>query len=133
MTRNTQSKSNDPYLVEPLGRLLFKNATPAIAAMLMSALYQIIDGIMVGQRLGPHALASVTIAYPVIALLVGLAVMTGTGGNARIAVLLGRGRPGAARRVLSLLVALGVVLGVVFQIKLNNPSHVQLDNFTGIN
>lgn len=112
MIQNTQNKSNDPFLVEPLGRLLFKNATPAIAAMLMSALYQIIDGIMVGQRLGPHALASVTIAYPVIALLVGLAVMTGTGGNARIAVLLGRGRPGAARRVLSLLVAMGVVLGI---------------------
>ena len=105
-------KTEQPMLHAPVGRLLWKNATPAVAAMFMSALYQIIDGIMVGRRLGPDALAAVTIAYPVIALLVGLAVMIGTGGNARIAVLLGRRRPVAARRVLSLLVALGCGLGV---------------------
>lgn len=112
MKRDKQYSSDNPFLQEPLGKLLWKNSTPAIAAMLMSALYQIIDGIMVGRRLGPDALASVTIAYPVIALLVGLAVMIGTGGNARIAVLLGRRRPAAARRVLSLLVVMGVALGV---------------------
>lgn len=108
----TQSEALPPALHRPLGSLLFRNAAPAIAAMLMSALYQIIDGIMVGQRLGPHALASVTITYPIIALLVGLAVMVGTGGNARIAVLLGRRRPAAARRVLTLILILGTLIGL---------------------
>lgn len=101
-----------PALHKPLGSLLLRNATPAIAAMLMSALYQIVDGIMVGQRLGPHAIASINIIYPVIALLVGLAVMVGTGGNARIAVLLGRRRSEAARRILTLMTAMGILIGV---------------------
>ena len=104
--------NDSPFLTEPLGRLLWKNAAPAVSAMLVFALYQIVDGMMVGRRLGPDALAAVNIIYPVIALFVGLAVMIGVGGNARIALLMGAGKAHEARRVLSLLVVLGTLLGI---------------------
>ena len=100
------------FLTEPIGRLLAKNCGPAMISMLVMALYQIVDGVMVGRRLGPDALAAVNILYPVIALLVGLAVMIGVGGNARIAVLLGSGRYREARGVLSLVVLLSIGLGI---------------------
>jgi len=82
-------------------------------SMLVMAMYQMADGMMVGRRLGPDALAAVNLLYPVIALLVGLAVMLGVGGNARIAVLLGSGQKREARGVLSLVLLLGLGLGVL--------------------
>ena len=65
---------------------------PAVVSMLFMTFYQIADGMLVGRRLGPDALASVNILYPVIALLSGLAVMIGVGGNTKVAILLGEGK-----------------------------------------
>ncbi len=107
-----QANHRDPMLTEPIGRLLRKYSGPAVLSMLVMAFYQIADGAMVGRRLGPEALAAVNIIYPVIALFVGLALMFGIGGNARIAVLLGSGRTREARSLLSFLVLLGLALGI---------------------
>jgi putative MATE family efflux protein len=112
-TKNTRSEGYETFLTGPVGRLIFKTAGPAVISLLVMTFYQIVDGIMVGRRLGPDALAAVNILYPLIALFVGLAVMLGTGGNARIAVLLGSKNTDTARRVLSLLVVLGIILGIL--------------------
>ncbi len=111
--KDSHERCADGFLQEPIGRLLVRNCGPAMASMLVMALYQIVDGAMVGRRLGPDALAAVNILYPVIALLVGLAVMIGVGANAKVAVLLGAGRTIEARGVFSLAAALGTGLGVV--------------------
>ncbi|MBN2651023.1 MAG: MATE family efflux transporter [Spirochaetales bacterium] len=105
--------ARDSFLNSSLNSLIFKNAVPAIASMLIMAFYQMVDGIMVGQRLGPDALASVNILYPVIAIFVGIAVMIGVGGNARIAVLLGEGDSRTASKVLTLISLLGLLLGLI--------------------
>ncbi len=107
------NKTRDEFLTHPLGRLIRKHALPAVASMMFMAFYQIADGIMVGRSLGPEALASVNILYPILALLAGLGVMIGVGGNARIAVLLGAGESRKASRVLGLIVTLGIGLGIV--------------------
>ena len=105
--------AREEFLTHPLGRLLGRHASPAVASMAFLALYQIVDGIMVGRSLGPEAMASVNVLYPVVALISGIAVMIGTGGNARIAVLLGAGKEQGAGSVLTSIVALGVGLGIV--------------------
>ncbi len=105
--------AREEFLTRPLGRLLGRHASPAVASMAFLALYQIVDGIMVGRSLGPEAMAAVNVLYPVVALISGLAVMIGTGGNARIAVLFGAGKDRAAGAVLASIVALGVGLGVI--------------------
>ncbi len=110
--KKTENKARVEFLTHPLGKLIGKHALPAVASMLFMALYQIADGIMVGRSLGPEALASVNILYPILALLAGLGVMIGVGGNARIAVLLGAGENRRASRVLGLIVSLGIALGI---------------------
>ncbi len=120
MNNNTKTNENTfqehqsraEFLTWPLGKLISKHALPAVASMMFMALYQIVDGIMVGRRLGPEALASVNILYPVLALLVGLSVMIGVGGNARIAVLLGKGKVYQSSQVLGLILLIGTLLGV---------------------
>lgn len=122
------SAENDPareaFLNQPLGGLILKNTLPAVASMLFMALYHMADAIMVGRSLGPEALASVNILYPIMAFYIGLAAMIGVGGNARVAVLQGAGKTGEARRVLGLVIALGTGLGVagsIFTVVAFNP------------
>ena len=111
---NTETNSaREEFLSRPLGELILKNALPAVASMLFMAFYQITDGIMVGRSLGPDAIASINILYPILAVFIGLAVMIGVGGNSRIAVLFGAGEIKKARRVLGLVLALGTALGIV--------------------
>jgi len=105
--------AREAFLNEPLGVLIVKNTVPAVASMLFMALYHMADAIMVGRSLGPEALASVNILYPLMAFFIGLAAMIGVGGNARVAVLQGAGDTTAARRVLGLVVALGTILGII--------------------
>jgi Na+-driven multidrug efflux pump len=118
MTTGTgASADRDPareaFLNQPLGGLILKNTLPAVASMLFMALYHMADAIMVGRSLGPEALASVNILYPILAFYIGLAAMIGVGGNARVAVLQGAGKTGEARRVLGLVIALGTGLGII--------------------
>lgn len=105
--------AREAFLTQPLGRLIFRNALPAVASMLFMAFYHMADALMVGRSLGPEALASVNILYPIMALFIGLAAMVGVGGNARVAVLQGAGNTSAARQVLGLVIALGTALGIV--------------------
>ncbi|TVR30539.1 MAG: MATE family efflux transporter [Spirochaetaceae bacterium] len=104
--------AREEFLTRPLGILIGRHASPAVASMLFMACYQIVDGIMVGRALGPEAIASVNILYPIVAFFSGLAVMIGVGGNARIAVLLGAGKPREAGGILGLIICLGIGLGV---------------------
>ena len=108
-----QPELRTEFIHGSIARLLWKNAVPATVAMLVMALYQMVDGAMVGRRLGPDALAAVNVLYPLLALLVALAVMIGVGGAARVAVLMGSGKHAEARGVFSFVVLLGVALGVV--------------------
>lgn len=112
----SQTEKHDPareaFLTQPVGRLMLKNALPAVASMLFMAFYQMADAILVGRRLGPEALASVNVLYPVLALFVGLAVLVGVGGNSRIAVLLGQGKVRQARHLFGFVTAGGAVLGL---------------------
>ena len=112
-TWGEKDPAREQFLNAPIGRLILKNALPAIASMLFMAFYHMADAIMVGRSLGPDALASVNILYPIMAFFIGLAAMIGVGGNARVAVLQGAGETGQARRVLGLVIALGIGLGLL--------------------
>jgi len=107
-----KDSARETFLNSPLTPLIVRNAFPAVGAMLIMSLYQIVDGIMVGRRLGPEAIASVNIIYPVLAVFVALAAMIGAGGNARLANLLGAGDERGAGSVLSIIVLLGVITGI---------------------
>ncbi len=110
-------KKNDPirekYLNSPLGGLIFRNSMPAVLSMMVLTLYQIVDGIFLGRKLGPEAMASVNLLYPILVIFIGLAVMIGVGGNARIGVLLGAGDRHNAGKTLSLILFLGIGLGII--------------------
>ena len=60
-------------------RTFWRYAIPSIAAMVVSGLYQIIDGIFVGHYIGFEGLAGINMAWPAICILGALGVMIGMG------------------------------------------------------
>ena len=50
---------------EPIGKLLLRYSLPAIAAMVVFSLYNIIDSIFIGHGVGPLAISGLAITFPV--------------------------------------------------------------------
>lgn len=74
--------------VMPVGKLLFSMALPMMIAMLVQALYNVVDSIFVS-RLGEDALTAVSLAFPVQNLMIAVATGTGVGINALLSKSLG--------------------------------------------
>jgi Na+-driven multidrug efflux pump len=53
----------------PVGKLLLEFSIPAIVAMIANALYNVVDSIFVGRGVGSLALTAVTLAFPVMIIL----------------------------------------------------------------
>ena len=92
---------------------LIKFATPTVIMMIVTALYTIIDSIFVSRYVGTNGLSAINIIYPVLNVLMAIAIMFSTGGSAVIARKLGSGDEKKARRNLSLIYVTGFLLSVV--------------------
>ncbi|OOY22533.1 MATE family efflux transporter [Thioclava sediminum] len=78
-------------LTQPVGRLFVSNALPMAVVMSMGGLLNVIDGIFVGRFVGAQALASVSLAFPVVMLLTALTTLAGGGMSSLLARHLGAG------------------------------------------
>ena len=74
----------------PPGRLFLTAALPGAIGMLASALYQLIDGVLVGQVLGEAAFAAINLAMPFVIINFALADLIGVGSSVPISVRLGQ-------------------------------------------
>jgi putative MATE family efflux protein len=94
-----------------VGRLLLQYSLPAVAGFLTSALYQLVDRVLVGRGVGTEAMAAVTCAYPMTMLAMGVGLLLGTGTGNQISTFLGQGRTEDAERVLGQSLRLAALLG----------------------
>ena len=93
---------------------LLKFAFPSIIMMIFMSLYTIVDGIFISRFLGSNALSSLNIVFPVINVVIAIATMLGTGGNAIISKYLGEGRNRDARECLTQLTVIGLAISLLF-------------------
>lgn len=100
---------------------LFHYIVPSAGALCVTYLYNIVDGIFVGQGVGHLALAAVNITVPFITTLVALSTLFAMGGSTVIAIRLGRGdKEGANDAFMTSLIltlvlsALLLIMGMVF-------------------
>ena len=73
-------------------KLFFLASIPGAISMLASALYQMLDGIFVGQFLGATAFAAVNLAMPFVIINFSLADLIGVGSSVPISNSLGKSR-----------------------------------------
>lgn len=103
---------------KPVGRLLFQYAMPAIVAMAASSVYNIIDGIFIGQGVGPAAIMGLALTMPVMSLTGAFGAMVGVGGSTLMSVRLGQRDYEAAKKILGNVLVMNVVMGLSLQVAL---------------
>ena len=83
--------------VMPIGKLLFNMALPIVIAMLVQALYNVVDSIYVS-RISESAVTALSLAFPVQNIQIGFATGIGVGVNALLSKSLGEGDQKTANR-----------------------------------
>lgn len=77
--------------VEPVGQLLCKFAIPSIVAMLVGALYNMVDQIFIGHGIGELGNAATNIAFPLTTSCTAIALLFGIGAASAFNLCMGRG------------------------------------------
>lgn len=83
----------------PIGSLICRFAVPAIISGLVSALYNIVDQIFIGQYIGTAGNAATNIAFPLVTVCTGLSLLLGVGSASNFSLYLGKGDTESAARV----------------------------------
>ena len=127
-TREANSLGQNPLGVAPMGGLIAKFAIPAIISMLVSAMYNIVDQIFIGQGVGLLGNAATNIAFPVSIICTATALLLGIGSASNFNLCSGAGDHEKASRVagtgLSMLVICGVIIAAVVLVFLNPLLHL---------
>ena len=110
----------NPLGSAPLGKLLVKFAVPSIISMLVSALYNIVDQIFIGQGVGMYGNAATNVAFPLTTLATAVGLMLGIGGASNFNLEMGRKHEENAKKIAGTafgsLVIVGVIICIVARI-----------------
>lgn len=101
---------------EPVGKLLFRYALPAIIAMSSSSLYHIIDSIFIGRGVGPMAISGLALTMPVMNLMAAFGTLVGIGAASLTSIRLGQGNKERTFLILTNAVMLNIIIGGIFTI-----------------
>ena len=110
---NTGTEQFNVLSEKPVGSLLLQYAIPAIIAMAASSVYNIIDGIFIGQGVGAEAIMGLALTMPIMSLTAAFGAMVGVGAATLMSVRLGQKDYDTARSILGNVIIMNVVLGLM--------------------
>lgn len=100
-----------------VSKLLMKFSIPAIVGMLVNALYNIVDRIYIGNGVGSLGIAGITIAFPVMLVMMAFSMLIGIGANSLVSIRLGQNRKEEAQGIfgnaLTLLILSSLTLSII--------------------
>ena len=112
--------SENPLGSEPVSSLLRRFAIPSVIAMLVSALYNMVDQLFIGHNIGVLGNAATNVAFPLSMVCTSIGLLCGIGGAANFNLCMGRREPEHAKSyvgsAISMLAILGVILCVAVQL-----------------
>lgn len=94
-------------------KLFFSYVIPSILAFALSGIYTIVDGFFIGQSLGDIGLASITLGYPVSALIGAIGTGIGLSGAIRFTILNAQEKPQKRQECFSCTAALMLLAGIL--------------------
>ena len=95
---------------------LFAYIFPALGGLFVTYLYNVMDGIFVGQGVGSAALGAVNIGVPFITFVVAIAAMFPMGGATVVAIRMGRGDKDGANHAFMTAFSLTVLLSILLMV-----------------
>lgn len=119
-TGKNQTAGENPLGVAPVGTLLRKFAIPSIIAMLVGALYNIVDQFFIGQKIGELGNAATNVAFPLTTSCTAIALLLGIGAASAFNLTMGRGEKEKALYYIgnsvTLLFGFGLVLCLITEL-----------------
>lgn len=115
MTERTQKEKNI-LGTEEIPSLLKKFATPSVIAMVVGALYNIVDQIFIGNSVGVAGNAATNIAFPLTTICLSLALMIGIGGAANFNLRMGEGKEDEAKAYMGNAFVMMLIFGLILTI-----------------
>lgn len=97
-----------------IDKLVLKFAIPCVIAMVVSALYNFVDQIFIGQGVGYIGNAATNIAFPFVVLAQGFALLFGDGAAAFYSIKLGEGNKTEGAKGVGNAITMLIVTGIVF-------------------
>lgn len=118
--RHMDTHAGNPLGSAPVAGLMMKFAVPSIVAMLVGALYNIVDQLFIGQTVGTLGNAATNVAFPLSTSCLALALLFGIGGASCFNLAMGRGEkekaPAYIGNSVLMLVLCGVILCLITQV-----------------
>ena len=103
---------------ESIGKLLVKYSVPAIIGMMVSALYNVVDRMFIGNipGVGPMAITGLGVTMPVMSIIVAFGTLVGVGATTNISIKLGQGNKRNAEHILGNALSLSVMIGIILAV-----------------
>lgn len=101
MSQNETAQRADALGTQRIFPLLLQYALPAIAMMLISSLYNIVDKAFVGNFVGQLGITATTVCHPAVRIIDAFAMLVGAGGSTLLALRLGEGKSDEAETILN--------------------------------
>jgi putative MATE family efflux protein len=114
MSENDQNSSCDSYLAkEKISKLLLRFSLPSVLSMLVSALYNIVDQIFIGQGVGYLGNTATNIVYPFTVLALALALLLGDGASSLMSLAFGKQQKEEANKAAGNCIVLSFVISLL--------------------
>lgn len=117
MAKNNKEPQDRLYELgnAPIGKLLFKYSLPAVVGTVVSAIYNIIDSIVIGHAIDdPNVVSGIAVTFPVMNLVTALGMLVGAGAAARVSIVMGQNDRRIAEIILGNCVQLSLIIGVAY-------------------
>ncbi|MGL6064392.1 MAG: MATE family efflux transporter [Fusobacteriaceae bacterium] len=103
---------------EPIAKLLIKYSIPAIIGMLVSALYNVVDRIFIGNMkdVGELAITGLGITMPITTFIMAFGMLIGIGATANISIKLGQKNKESAEKIIGNIVTLSFIIGIAITV-----------------
>lgn len=111
--RSEHREKENPLATQPIGSLLRRFAIPSVIAMLVSAIYNIVDQIFIGQGVGILGNAATNVAFPVVTLTIAVSLLLGIGSASNFNLSMGRGEKHAASKFVGNAIVYMAVFGIL--------------------
>ncbi len=113
-----QKHSQDRLGTKKIGMLLMEFSIPATIGMLVNALYNIVDRMFIGNAkdLQSIGLTALTVSFPIMMIMMGLALMFGAGGASLFSIKLGEKDREGAERILGNSIAMIFITSFLFMV-----------------
>ncbi|MCI6679722.1 MAG: MATE family efflux transporter, partial [Bacteroides sp.] len=113
---SSQSVAPTELGTEKISTLLKMYAVPGIIAQTASSLYNIVDSVYIGHipGVGSAAISGLAVTFPLMNLSAAMGTLVGVGAMTLVSVLLGQKNYDVARKVLSNVLALNIIIGLLF-------------------